>query len=423
MAHPFLDLLRDRKIGALWTGLAFSGVGNELNRIAMVWLAIQIAGPNASFVSMAQFAVVLVVSLGASAFADRIAPRTLMIGADLLAALVALVPLAFASSVGLSLEILIATSMVLAALSALFHPALLSSVPLIAETRERIQGVNALLDATARLSRLLGPFLAGPLSAFVPVLHFLTINAASFLVSAGGIALAGKTIGTPARTHDASSIWERLTRGFIVARKGPEIRIVLAANTIVLAAWFVAVGLGLPFLAAGEDMAGLSLTGVGALAMLAGSYGAGDFVSNLLVAGARPKRPGRFMFTGYLILGGGLASVPVLLWTLPPLFALPAMILACFLAGLGGPMFFIPMLTLFQTELGRADLSSLIRFRSALAAGAMMLGSGVSPLLLQGMGAPLTILFAGALIALVGAWGGSLWPNLGAQADKNLLSV
>jgi DHA3 family macrolide efflux protein-like MFS transporter len=383
----------------------------------MVWLAIQIAGANASWVATAQFAIALVVSLGASAFADRIAPRSLMIATDLLAALVALVPLVFANTIGLSLEVLIGTSMALAALGALFQPALLSSVPLIAQTRERIQGTNALLDATARLSRLLGPFLAGPLSAFVPMLHFLTINAASFLVSACGIAFVGKSIGTPAHTKDTASIGERLARGFMVAQKEPEVRIVLAANTIVLAAWFIAVGLGLPFLAAGTEVASLPLTGIGALAALAGAYGAGDFIANLLVAGARPRRVGRFMFTGYLILGTGLALIPILLWILPPFLALPAMLLACFAAGLGGPMFFIPMMTLFQTGLNRPDLSSLIRFRAALSAAAMMLGSAVSPFLFGGLGAAPTILASGTLIALVGAWGSSYWPDLGTAAQ------
>ena len=384
----------------------------------MIWLAIQMAGANASWVATAQFAIALIVSLGASAFADRIAPRSLMIATDLLAALVALVPLVFASTIGLSLEVLIGTSMALAALGALFQPALLSSVPLIAQTRERIQGANALLDATARLSRLLGPFLAGPLSAFVPMLHFLTINAASFLVSACGIALVGKSIGTPARTKDTASIGERLARGFMVAQKEPEVRIVLAANTIVLAGWFIAVGLGLPFLAASAEVANLPLTGIGALAALAGAYGAGDFIANLLVAGARPKRVGRFMFTGYLILGTGLALVPILLWLLPPFLALPAMLLACFAAGLGGPMFFIPMMTLFQTGLSRPDLSGLIRFRAALSAAAMMLGSAVSSLFFDSLGAAPTILLAGALIALIGAWGSSFWPDLGATQVK-----
>ena len=202
-----------------------------------------------------------------------------------------------------------------------------------------------------------------------------------------------------------------------MARQNPEIGVILTANTIVLAAWFVAVGLGLPFLAASADAAALPLAGLGALAAFAGSYGLGDFTSNLLVAGARPRRPGRFMFTGYIILGSGLALVPVLLWTLPPVIALPAIILVCFLAGLGGPMFFIPMLTLFQTGLSRPDLASLIRFRAALAAAAMLLGSAISPLLFEQAGAPITIFLAGALIAAVGAWGSVYRPDLGVSAQ------
>jgi MFS transporter, DHA3 family, macrolide efflux protein len=132
----------------------------------------------------------------------------------------------------------------------------------------------------------------------------------------------------------------------------------------------------------------------------------------------RPRRVGRFMFTGYLILGTGLALVPILLWILPPFLALPAMLLACFAAGLGGPMFFVPMMTLFQTGLNRPDLSSLIRFRAALSAAAMMLGSAVSPSLFGGLGAAPTILASGTLIALVGAWGSSFRPDLGATQVK-----
>lgn len=212
-----------------------------------------------------------------------------------------------------------------------------------------------------------------------------------------------------------------MTRGFEVSRKDHAIRVVLAANTLVLAAWFIAVGVGLPFLAAGSELSGLSLTGVGALAALAGSYGAGDFLSNLLVASAKPKRTGHFMFTGYLILGSGLALVPILLWTLPPPIALPAMMMACFGAGLGGPMFFIPMMTLFQTGLDRADLGSVIRFRAALSAAAMMLGSATSPLLFESMGASATIVLAGTFIAAIGAFGAKRWPNLGAQPTASAM--
>ena len=80
-------------------------------------------------------------------------------------------------------------------------------------------------------------------------------------------------------------------------------------------------------------------------------------------------------------------------------------------------MFFIPMLTLFQTELSRPDLASLIRFRAALAAAAMLLGSAISPLLFEQAGAPITIFLAGTLIAAVGAWGSVYRPDLGVSAQ------
>jgi DHA3 family macrolide efflux protein-like MFS transporter len=410
MAHPFTLLLQDRRFAALWAGLAFNGFGGQLSGIAIIWLAIESAGAYASFVSTAQLGMTLVVNLAASAFADQFAPRTLMMGANLLSAAVLAFVVTWGSLSGLSLWMLVGAAMVLAALNAVFQPTLLASVPLIAGTRERIQGANALLDATARLSRLLGPFLAGPISALVPVLHFLTINAFTFLLSACGIAAAGKQIASPTTAHSTLSVWSRLTRGLAIASGDRQIGRILAANTVVVAAWFVAVGLGLPFLAAGSDLDSFLFTGIGALAALAGSYGAGDFVSNVLVAGHHPRQPERFMFSGYVLMGLGLVAVPLLMWLLPAGLALPGMMLMCFVAGLGGPMFFIPMMTFFQTDLPQPELGALIRFRFALTSAAMMLGSVLAPLMFGGVGAAWTILAAGGLIAAVGIWGFSALP-------------
>lgn len=405
MAHPFRSLLRDPAIAALWAGLAFNGLGGQLSGIAIIWLAIEVAGPNGSLVSTAQLAVTFLVSLGASAFADRFTPRALMIAANLSSAAILIATVGLGSVFGLNLWVLIATSMALAALGAVFQPTLMASVPLIAQTTERIQGTNALLDATARLSRLLGPFLAGPLSAMVPMLHFLTINAATFLASALGVAVAGRQLRTKPENQPPSSLWTRMMRGYHVALRNPKIGRILAANTIVSAGWFLAVSLGLPFLAATTSLDGFLFSGVGALAALAGSYGAGDFASNVWVAGVHPKRPERFMFTGYIILGCGLVAVPVLMWILPPAMAMPFMMAACFLAGLGGPMFFIPMMTFFQTGLAQAELGSLIRFRLALSAAAMMLGSALGPLLFGSVGPASAILLSGGVVAGVGLWG------------------
>ena len=166
----------------------------------------------------------LVASLGAAAFVDRFAPRTMMIAADLVSSMVLMVTVVIISIFGVSLWVLIATSMALSALGAVFQPTLLSSVPLIAVTKERIQGTNALLDATARLSRLLGPFLAGPLSTLVPLLHFLTINAATFVISAAGIAAVGKAIAAPVPQQSSSNVWEKNYAGYPVVRVTKELQ-------------------------------------------------------------------------------------------------------------------------------------------------------------------------------------------------------
>ncbi len=405
MTHPFADLLRDRRIGALWGGLAFSAFGNELGRIAMVWLAIGIVGADAGFLPMAQNAVVLAVSLGAGLISHRLSPRVTMIAVDFASAVVAVAPVGIALVWGLTFWSLVASAMCLAALSALFQPALYSSVPQIAGTAARMQGVNALFDATTRMSRLLGPFAAGPLSAVLPVIHFLTVNALSFLASGLAILSLGRRIDPAPQPPDTMSAGRRLLRGVSITAERPETRTMLIANALVLAAWMVGVSLGLPFLVAEYDVTGFGLTGLGAVAALVAAYGAGDFLSNLFVAGHRPRRLGPFMYGGYFLLGVGLALVPLPLWLLPEAARLPAMMVAAFASGLGGPLFFIPMMTYLQTSLAGQDLVSVIRLRLAVIAGAMMIGSGLAPLLFARLGAGPSVLAAGLFIAAAAVWG------------------
>lgn len=382
----------------------------------MVWLAIEIVGPDASLLFAASNAVILAVSLTGGLFADRFAPRGMMIACNLLAAVFAVVPVVVAALYGLSFASLLASIVGLAACGGLFQPALLSSVPRLAGSTERIQGTNALLDAASRLSRLAGPFLAGLLSLVLAPLCFLVANALSYLVSAAAVASLGRAIDARGPPPPSLPILKRLTRGYDAASRQPAARLILAANTAVLAAWTVALSLGLPLLVATSGVTGLGLTGLGAVAALMAAYGAGDFLSNVLVAGARPRRRGRFMFTGYVILGGALALVPLPLLFLPAPLQLPTMMVAGFAAGMGGPMFFIPMMTFLQTRIDGPDLASIIRLRLALIAASMMVGAALAPLLFREIGVIATVVVAGGAIAAIGLWGALRHPDLGAEA-------
>jgi hypothetical protein len=111
------------------------------------------------------------------------------------------------------------------------------------------------------------------------------------------------------------------------------------------------------------------------------------------------------MFGGYIILGSALAAVPVMMWTAPEPARLPAMMAVAAVAGAGGPMFFLPMMTYVQTHIEPASLASVLRLRFALAAVAMMAGSALAPLFFDWLGAAAVIVLCGACIALVGLAG------------------
>lgn len=405
MPHPFVDLLADRKIRYLWIGECLSALGNQLSGMALIWLAVESSGSGAALLTTVSNAVLLFVSLLSGAFIDRYRPMAVMIATDIASAFFAVLPLLLAVFFPVSLASLVLSIVGLSACGALFQPALQSSVPTLAVTTERIQGLNGLLDATYRLSRLGGPFLAGVLSLFLPTIHFLTANALSFLASAAAIAGLNMQIEAPQSQRNAGSVWTRLLLGVSATARHPEIRRMLIANTLILTAWTPGLILGMPLLVSETGLTGLGLGGLSAVAALMGAYGAGDFLSNVLVSAHKPKRTGLFMFGGYILLGTMLAAVPLLMWTVPGTARLPAMMAAALLAGAGGPMFFLPMMTYVQTHIEPARLASVFRLRFALISAAMMIGSALSPPLFDSIGAGFVILWCGAFIALIGIAG------------------
>lgn len=407
-AHPFIDLLREGPIARLWSGLALSAVGAQLATISLIWLAVGTLGGDAALLLTASNATLLIVSLLSGAFIDRFPARLTLIASELGSAVFVLLPVAMAFFMPLGLPVLLIAAIGIGGCSALIQPALLSTVPILAG--DRIQALNGLLDATSRLSRLGGPFLAGLLSVVLSTLQLMAVAALGFLISAAAIASLGRRIDHPQTAEppadQKTSAVHRLLSGWHAARADRDVRRVLIANTLILFAWGPAVTLGLPLLVA--ETGGT----LGTVALLVGAYGAGDFVSNVLVSAHKPRRPGPFMFTGYVILGTALIAVPLAGLALPDPLRLPAMMAACFVSAAGGPMFFLPMMTIVQTRIAQPRIASVLRLRLALVAGSIMTGSALSPLLFGSLGAGLTIVACGAFIGLVGAAGTALCADL-----------
>jgi hypothetical protein len=406
MAHPFAALLYDRDVRILWLGLALSAIGDALFGFGAIWLAVQMAGRDAVLLPAANYAASLVISVVSSALPERTSLRSVMIGADIIRAFVCVVPVVVAMTWGLTLPVLIMASICLAGLRALFDPALLSSIPQLAGGEERIRATNALIDATSRFARLSGPFLAGFLVLFVPVIHLLTANAVSFVASAFAILLISARLRQPSAGAGASptTALRRMQKGFCVSNRTRGVWPLLVANTIILGAWTLGLVIGFPLMIS-ERPPTSGLSAIQQLVLVLGFYGAGDFLSNIAVASIKPLKPWRFMFLGYVILGAGIAACAMASVLLPSEVQLAAMVLAAFIAGLGGPMFFIQMMTFFQTRLNADDLTSVLRLRISLTAAAMMVASLAGSWLLQSIGTVPSVVTCGVIILAVGCAG------------------
>jgi len=375
--------------------------------MAVIWLAIDMVGAAASFLPAAQFIAAFVVSILAGAVADRYSPRATMVCVNLARAALALVPVVLALNGVLDFATLMIAAVALSSMRGIFDPALMASVPRLAPTPDHIQAVNGLFDSTHRLARLVGPFIGGLLSLVLPVIHFLTVTAVGYAVGGLVIRKVGRGLDQPhaAKGSNADGLFRRMMQGVAVARRDRPIRRVIIANTINLFGWILGLTLGIPMLVASDPPAGFEAQPLVALSCILGAYGVGDFCSNLWVSNRRPKDRWRFMFSGYFALGIGTALLPLPVTLGMGVFELPATMLIAFCAGTGGPIFFLPMLTMLQTRVTGSDIAAIFRLRIALTSGSMALSSLVGAWAFDGPGPVLTVVFAGTFMALCGLFG------------------
>ena len=90
----FLRMLRRHHLIILWLSQILSAIGDNLYTIAVVWIAVQVAGSGAGLVVAAQSFSALAFGLLGGVYADRWNRRTTMIVVDLMrTAAVAVLPL------------------------------------------------------------------------------------------------------------------------------------------------------------------------------------------------------------------------------------------------------------------------------------------------------------------------------------------
>jgi DHA3 family macrolide efflux protein-like MFS transporter len=251
---------------------------------------------------------------------------------------------------------------------------------------------------------------AALLHLFMPVIHFLTATAIGFLVSGAAIRAARTRLegglADPVRMKPGlKGAWEALTAGFRLMLSEPATGAVLLINALMNGPWMVALSLAIALIVTEYRPTFLGFGDLSAYALVMGAYGVGDLSGNIVAASVRFRNPLSTMFLGYVAMGTGFSWLAASVWLLPREVLLPAMMIGGLFGGLGGPFFFVPMITRMQTVFHGHDIARVFRFRLVVMAAAMLVSSIVATWCFELMGAVATQLACGILIFTVGAVG------------------
>jgi len=328
-------------------------------------------------------------------WADHWHPLKTMISVDLLRALIVLIPVVTSFFIPLPLTMLWAVALILAALSAFFDPATQATIPLLAKDPAMRQATNGLMGTTIRMARMVGPAIVGLLSAFIPMIHFFTLDALTFCVSA--LSIYSLKAHLPAKLTDAPKksigVWQAIMSGFHLIRKKPGMSYIFFSKGATTGPWNLALMIGFPLLV--HQMTNGDAKSFG---FVMASYGLGNFIGSLYFGNQLRKRLHHMLFVGYMWLGLGF----VLIGLAPSLFLV---IMAAALAGLSGPMNDLAFIDLMQTEFEVKDLTKVFRLRLAVEAAGTLFFTLLSPWMIKATDVRTVIVMCGAIWVLVGAAG------------------
>lgn len=404
-----LKPLASGPIARLWAGLSLAAIGDQVYRIALIWLSVELMGSEAGWVTTAEAAIVLVTALFAGAWTEGWDHRRTMIGADLVRAALAITPVIAWATGHLSVWTLLGPSVALAALRGVFEPALQASLPRLAREPALLAPTNALMDATARLARLVGPTLAGALAAILPTVGLLAATTLTSLASA--IAIASLKRELPRQTHDArGSRLEMLTRGVRAIRGRHYFQYLLWAAGAVNGLWVVALWLALPLVVQRGGLQAFGVSGLAVVGLVMGAYGVGNVVSNLIVGGLRIRAPVAMILAGDGVVGVGLALMGWAAVAAPSGLVVPLMMASSAFAALGGPMSDVPMATLRQTVFRLDEVAAVYRLHIVFSWGGMLLATALAPGVLHALSPGITLLACGVGVVAV-AVGGLTQPS------------
>jgi MFS family permease len=316
------DVQSGRDLRLLFGGQGLSALGNGFQTVALAVAVVQGGGgPGELGLIMASGILArLVFTLFGGVWADRLQPRRIMIGSDLVrVAAVSITAVLFA--VGYPpVWLLCVLSAVTTGAGSVFSPAMMALKPMVTPPDRRAQA-NATFSLVQTGSSVIGPALGGLVVALLGAPVGFAVNAASFLASVVTVALVRARVkrGAP------RPMWQELGEGWGEIRRRDWLLAGVSAATVYHVANGVVIVL-VPVIAIRE------LGVAGAVGAVSAAEGLGGFIGAGLALRLMPQRGLRAGWMSLLLM-----SVWVLGFVWPGV--LPAVILGA-VVGYAGLFFF-----------------------------------------------------------------------------------
>jgi DHA3 family macrolide efflux protein-like MFS transporter len=390
-----MKALQNHRVRLLWFGQAFSAMGDEIYRVAFVWLSVQVIGSNTGYLSSLQLLAAIAGSVFGIRLVDHLHSEEAMIRLDSYRAIIVLIPVILYFLHIPSFAVMAACAFVLSGFGALFEPVVMETIPKVATEPVLLKATNGLMSTTVRLARILGPMTVGLLSGIIPIIHFFTLDSLTFIFSAYSI----KTVNirkSPPKTVPAFT-WrifaDTLQESFKLLYSRPVIFRSLIAKCFVAGSWWLAYGLGLALLS--NEISPNNVTFFGTMIT---TYGFGNVFGVILFGNLQRREPEKMIYHGLIWLGVFFLMVPLV-----KNYYLLLLMLA--LAGVGGPWNDLPFADLVQAHFPTTAISKIYRLRNITDSLFMFLMMTISPFFFHVFSVRKVIAACGILMALGGVLG------------------
>ncbi|MFC5585079.1 MFS transporter [Nitratireductor kimnyeongensis] len=389
-----LAILKNRIYRHLFGAQVIALIGTGLATVALGLLAFELAGDNAGAVLGTALAIKMIAYVGvaplASAFAERVPRRAMLVTLDLVRAGVAIF-LPFVTEVW-QVYVLI---FMLQSASAGFTPAFQATIPDILPDERAYTRALSLSRLAYDLESVVSPMLAAALLSFVSFHSLFAGTVIGFLVSAALVMSVALPSPKPAKPR---GIYDRTTRGIRIYLATPRLRGLLALNLAIASAGALVIVNTVVY------VQGVFALDNQATALALAAFGGGSMVAALTL----PKLLDTASDRTVMLAGACLLAVGTLAAAALPGFGW--LVALWFVLGVGFSTAQTPSGRLLRRSANAEDRPALFAAQFALSHACWLIAYPLAGWAGVALGLPATSIILAALAAVAIGVGLAIWP-------------